>query len=569
MTDLRIDTDVPMTTRDGVRLVADVYRPDDGVRYPALLHRTPYDKANPSLTSVLVADPVALARAGYAVVMQDVRGRFGSEGTMDFARQEYADGYDAVEWAAAQPWCDGQVGIYGSSYHAIAGYAALAARPPHLRAALVMIGAADLATTVRPGGLFELGFMTYYSLGQAVGSIQRSDRSDTQKAAAMQRVLGSAGDLSTAVRHLPVSAIPGLDDPQFAPAWHEWMTDELGEYAAAALSRQDVLPDIPLLSVIGFQDFMQRSMMTAYGLREPGERHRLVAGPWAHNGTYTGQVGSRSYVATAGGGVATWQQVIQGWFDRWFKDGLDRVTLPTARAMLSGEPVRYFVTGENVWRSSPDWPPSSTDQTWYLSEDGRLQAEAADGPARTYVHDPLDPVPTRGGMFTAPMLGPDGIQDQTARQARDDVLVWTSDVLSEAVTTAGSAHLVAHLASTAEDTDVVVILSDVEPGGFVANVAEGALRTRYRSGTTDHWLVPEEPTELIVELHAASHTFAAGHRIRVDIAGSSFPRFSRNLGTRVIPELGNASDARASTQTVWQDTARPSRVTLPVVTRGQ
>ncbi len=176
MSGLRIDTDVEMTTRDGVVLRADVYRPDDDRPRPALLHRTPYDKANPSLVSVLVADPVALARAGYAVVVQDVRGRFASEGVLDFAEQEHDDGYDSVEWAAAQDWCDAQVGIYGSSYHAISAYAALAAAPPHLSAVFAMIGAADLATTVRPGRAVRAGLpgLLLPGPGRRAGAPQRA-----------------------------------------------------------------------------------------------------------------------------------------------------------------------------------------------------------------------------------------------------------------------------------------------------------------------------------------------------------------------------------------------------------
>ena len=565
---LRIDTDVVMTTRDGVVLRADVYRPDDDLPHPALLHRTPYDKANPTLVSVLIADPVALARAGYAVVVQDVRGRFASDGVLDFGEQEHDDGYDAVEWTAEQPWCNGRVGIYGSSYHAIAAYAALAAAPPHLEAVFVMTGAADLATTVRPGGLFELGFLAYYSLGQTVEQIRRSARPPAEKQALVGRVMNGLVRMPETVAATPVADVDVLADGSLAPWWGQWMGDESGSYVTRSLARpeHDVpLPDIPLMTVVGFRDFMQQSMMTVFARRPASVSHRLVAGPWAHNGAYTGHVGARALLGRAGGGVASWQPVILGWFDRWLMDAPDRVVVPAARAFLDGPPVSWFESGPDRWARSDSWPPPGvTPVTWFLGAGGRLGADSGEG-STAYRHDPADPVPTCGGVMTAPMLGPDGIQDQRARQARADVAVWTSDVLNEAVTTAGAPSVTVFVSSTAEDTDLVVVLSDLEPGGFVVNVAEGALRTRGRGGATDAWLVPGEITEVTVPLHHTGHTFRVGHRIRVDLAGSSFPRFSRNLGTRTVPELGRLEDGVASDQLIHHGADHPSRLVLPVL----
>lgn len=358
----------------------------------------------------------------------------------------------------------------------------------------------------------------------------------------------------------PLSDVDVLDDAELAPWWRTWLEDPAGDYVSRSLAREQPMPDVPLLSVIGFRDFMQPSMFSAFARREPGERHRLVAGPWAHNGTYTGHVGSRSFPA-AGGGVATWQPVIQGWFDRWLRPGAPPVASPAARALLDGPPVAWFTTGSDRWSGGPSWPPADCVVTdWHLGDRAALGHEPGSG-TTSYTHDPADPVPTVGGAFTALLLGPDGIQDQAQRQERPDVAVWTSSVLEEPLEVTGEPVLIRQVASTAEDTDVVVVLSDVEPGGYVASVSEGVLRLRTRLGGTENWLVPGQVTEVRVPLLHTAHVFAPGHRIRVDVAGSSFPRFSRNLGTRAIPELGRLEDAVVATQTVHH---AGSRVTLPV-----
>lgn len=592
MTGLRVDCDVAVPMRDGVELRADVYRPDDSeihvgsnsnVSYPVLLHRTPYDKANPALTSVLIADPVALARAGYVVVVQDVRGRFASEGTMDFAAQEHDDGYDTVEWAADQPWCNGRVGIYGSSYHAIAVFAALAARPPHLGAAFAMTGTADLAATVRPGGLFELGFLTAYSLGQSLDSVRRSGRSEADKADLGGRVMRALARLGSTVEQLPISGIDVLEDSDLAPWWRDWTSDEAGTYVdpGRCLARGAELSDVPLLEVVGFMDFMAPSMWEVYARRVPSPRHRLVAGPWSHAGAYTGAVGARSYAAAAGAGVATWGPVITAWFDQHLTDRPPRPSLPFVERLVGGAPVTYFVTGSDRWLKASHWPPDATETTYALHSDGHANTLHGDGtlllvsednqvPAGSpdhYVYDPAAPVPTCGGAFTQAALGPDGIQDQRGVEERADVLVYTSAVLTDPVAVVGAPVVVTFLSSSAEDTDVVVKLVDVEPDGFAANVSEGAIRARHRDGGTCAWLVPGEACELTVPMHPIAHTFRPGHCLRLDITSSSFPRFSRNLGTRVVPEEGTARDIVVAHQTVHHDGEHPSRLVLQVTTQ--
>lgn len=580
-----IDTAVEMTTRDGVPLVADVYRPAAGGRWPTLLHRTPYDRTDPTLVSAIVADPLWLARQGFAVVVQDVRGRFASGGELDFAHQEYDDGHDAVEWAAAQPWSDGAVGVYGSSYHAISAYSAVAARPPHLRAALVMIGAADLAPTVRSGGTFELGFLTLYALAQSLDAVRRLDAGDAEKAELTGRIVAALSAPAATVATLPLTGVDVLSDPRIAPYWAQWLRHEPGDpyWERPGVAADPRRVDVPLLQVAAYRDFMAPTMFTLAAALAGDSRHRLVAGPWAHGGVYTGHTGARVLPGTPGG-VGTWGPLVAAWFDVHLRGGTG-AAFPSAARWLGGEPVRYYVGGGNRWACAPSWPPPGDETAWLLgsagdarsgSGDGHLSpapdaaahdaAPAVVGPAAasdTVRADPNDPFPTCGGAFPAGGLGPDGIQDQRAVDSRPDVLVYTSPPLPEEVTVAGAPRLVLHLSSTAPDADVCVTLVDVEPDGFALPVAEGALRVRYRLGGTEDWLVPGEPVELQVALHDTAHTFRAGHRIRVQVAGACYPRRSRNLHTTTVPELGTLDEAVVAEHTVHHGPSRPSRLVLP------
>ncbi len=558
MTGLVVDVDSPMTTRDGVTLRADVYRPADGSPVPALLHRTPYDRTDPASVSALVADPVRLARHGYAVVVQDVRGRFGSDGDLRFFHQEQDDGHDAVEWAAAQPWCDGRVGIYGSSYHAMSAYQAVAARPPHLRAAVAMVGATDLAVTTHPGGLFELGFLTLYGLGQSAEAISRMDLPTPQKVLLMTHVAAALADPLGTVSILPLEDVPVLREFGF---WTEWLDGVDGPPTL----RDASAPEIPLLQVVGVRDVMAPTMLELAGRLPADGRHRTIIGPWAHGGTYTGHVGART-APGAPGGVGTWGPVIAGWFDRHLRGREATTAGPLTRRLLGapdGDPVTCYLPGEG-WRELPSWPPPGRACTLHLTAGCGLAAEPGPAGERRYASDPADPFPTCGGVTAAAALGPDGIQDRRALDGRTDVLRYSSDALDAPLTVAGPVTVVVHLASTAEDVDVCVTLVDVEPDGFAAGVAEGALRTRHRDGSDTAWLEPGVTTELRVSLHDAAHTFRAGHLIRVEIAGANFPRLSRNLHTRTVPEHGSLADAVVAQQEVRHGAAHPTRIELHV-----
>ncbi|MFD9961746.1 CocE/NonD family hydrolase [Amycolatopsis sp. NPDC058986] len=578
----RIDAGIEMTTRDGVTLTGDLYRPDEDGRWPVLLHRTPYDRAGVFRVSSLVADPVWLARQGFAVLVQDTRGRFGSGGEFGFITQEYNDSSDAVDWAAAQPWSDGNVGIYGSSYLGMTVLQAVAARNPRLKAAVALIGTADMAHTARPGGPFELSFLTLYGLGMALEGLDHTSLSAAEQERALKQLSEAFADRRATVGRLPLTGIAPLDDPRIAPFWTDWLRSPHDPFwDRPTLLTEPERITIPFLQVTGYRDFTSPTQFRLATRLAGNERASMIAGPWTHMSTYSafGDVGAR-VLPNAAAGVPTWSPVLAAFFDRHLRGG-DGSAYPAAAPYLSGPgPVAYFVGGSDTWAHAPAWPPAATVEQWALSSGGDARTADGDGllthteehittaGSDTFTADPHDPFPTHGGviMFEGePAAAPGGIQDQRAVDGRGDLLVYTSAPLAEDVTIAGQPELVAFVTSTAPDADLCVTLVDVEPGGFALNVAEGAQRARYRNGGDTDWLDPEEPSRVTVTLHDVAHRFRRGHRIRVQIAGFSFPRYSRNLHTRAVPEFGTLDEAVTAQHTVHHGGPAPSSLHLPVL----
>ncbi|SFQ47880.1 CocE/NonD family hydrolase [Amycolatopsis rubida] len=559
----RIDAGIEMKTRDGVTLAGDLYRPATDGRWPVLLHRTPYDRTGVFRVSGLVADPVWLARQGFAVLVQDSRGRFGSGGEFDFIAQEYNDSSDAIDWAAAQPWSDGNVGIYGSSYLGMTVLQAVAARNPRLKAAVAMIGTADLRHTARPGGLFELGFLTLYALGMVQEGLDHTSLSAAERKRVRELLDEAFADRRAAVSQLPLTSLAPLDDRRVAPFWTDWLRSPHDPFwDRPTLLTEPERVDIPFLQISGYRDFTSPTQFRLATRLADNEKAGLIAGPWTHAGTYSAfsDVGAR-VLPNAAAGVPTWSPVLAAFFDRHLRGG-DGSDYPAAEPYLSGR-VRYFVGGSNTWATAPAWPPASTVEEWALSAAGLLTQEGGHG-SETFTADPHDPFPTHGGVVAFegdPASAPGGIQDQRAVDKREDALRYTSAPLTEEVTIAGQAELIAYVTSTAPDADICVTLVDVEPGGFALNVAEGAQRARYRNGGDTDWLDAEEPSRVTVALHDVAHRFARGHRIRVQLAGFSFPRYSRNLHTRTVPEFGTLDEAVVAQHTVHHTSA----LRLPVL----
>jgi uncharacterized protein len=573
-----IEHDVVIPLRDGTRTVADVYRADDGNRYPVILTRAIYGK-NRAGESAPHPGAISFVRAGYVFVSQDCRGCGGSEGDWEFFFQEQNDGYDTVEWLADQPWSTGKVGIIGASGHGMTAYQAVAAQPPSLAAAYILVGRADMQSWAkRAGALSELHMGGAYLAGPiGMNNIARLDVDDSERGELLQSLLAALGATREDLMRLPVLDARALTDDRLTAGCRNILlaepTDPFWQKDATSLGNDPGRARAPVKAVAAMYDPFLPSMINVFsGGADLG--HELIIGPWGHFGAY-GQPSGLKDFKDAPGGSQVWTPSMHEWFNRWMKDD------PSPEPASST--VYYFLAGENRWAASPTWPPAGQALELFLTSVGDSAAQHGGGavvfeqPAaagsRNYRYDPADPVPTIGGVMVEfgaatrfdRTLTADAAHDQRCLESRSDVLVYTSAELTDIVRLAGpvSAHL--WVASSAEDTDFFVRVIDVEPDGFAGNVTEGLVRARYRHGGNDAWLTPGERVEMVMELDPTAHSFLPGHRIRVHITSSSFPKFSRNLNTRAVPEFGTSADIAVAEQTIFDGADTPSRIAFHVV----
>ncbi len=556
--------DVEQVMRDGTILRADVYLPHGDGPFPALLERTPYNKDNSP--ECQVGAPAFFASRGYAVVIQDVRGRFKSDGTFypfhDDGWGENQDGYDTVEWVAAQPWCDGQVEMIGGSYAGATQYRLAPTRPPHLRCLVSRESSADYwAEWVYHGGALELGFMLPWTLNLQLNNLAHHLSGDAyaQRKAELEAALQNVDALYRRLPLAPDSLVVGLEDwwneflahPAYGPFWQRW-----------SIETQFDQIETPTLHLGGWFDiFVAGTIKNYVGLRahartaEARAAQRLLIGPWIHGpwNIAASVQGETDFTAEA---VRDYNALRLPWYDYWLKG--------EPNGVLDEPPVTLFVMGENRWRTADDYPLPGTQYTdWYLRAGGRLTPQAPSGaePPDRYVYDPADPVPTLGG---GTLSLPGGAFDQRPIESRSDVLVYTSEPLDQAMTVIGPVTCVLHGASSAPDTDWVVRLTDVHPDGTSRLLCDGILRARYRASTTNPtWLTPDDVYEFTVDLWATANTFQAGHRVRVAVTSSSFPRFDRNLNTG--GPLFTEAAGQPATNTIFHDAPRPSHIVLPII----
>jgi putative CocE/NonD family hydrolase len=547
---MRVERNVDVRMRDGVVLRADIYRPETAQPVPALLHRTPYDRSV-GMIPIAGIEPEAGVAAGYAVVCQDVRGQYGSDGEFYTFVGEGKDGFDTIEWVAAQPWCDGAVGMVGRSYGATCQWLAASERPPHLKAICPVVTGSDFFRGwVYQGGAFQLGFNLFWVWMM----------SDKRRAAKPEELF----------HHLPLRTVP-LADPKWARFYFDWLdhpTDD--EYwRALSINRRYPQIEVPALNVGGWYDvFLGGTLENFTGMRSEGGSasartgQRLVVGPWAHGSTY-GPFPDHSFDLFASADAIDFLGLQLRFFDHHLR----------STAVADEAPVRIFVMGENRWRAEDDWPLARAHATpWYLRSGGRLAEEGpGDEPADSYVYDPRDPVPTIGGPTSLPprmMKANAGPLDQGKLDGRADLLVYTSDPLERPLEVTGPLTATLHAATDGADSDFVVKLIDLHPDGRALILAEGVLRCRYRNGFDRVEPVTAGAVEAYtIDLVATANVFLAGHRLRVIVTSSSFPRFDRNSNSGRPFGTDGPDDLRTARQTVFHDAARPSHVLLPVVDR--
>ena len=538
-----------MMTSDGVPLVSEVYRPKGPAKTPAILIRVPFARhwKNDAATRVLGQ---YWAGRGYGVVIQGSRGRFRSGGVYYPLRHERQDGIETLAWLRSQPWFDGRLGMWGASGFAYTQWAVADQLDAEASALFIQICSSHIYDMLYAGGAFSLESALYWTLRD------QGNRVSTP----------SGAEIDRGARGFPLLE---ADDRTGAnmPVFNDWAGHPDRDDYWAAIDGDDRAGrlEAPTLFMAGWFDAFLPAQLEDYGrVQSRGGRAaaeaRLIIGPWSHarNPEFPGGPAlppfRRESVAPA-----------LSWFDRHLLRAGPESPAP------GDPPVRIYVMGENVWRDERQWPLArAQSRSWYLRGDGHANALGGDGrleltppstpePPDTFTYDPRDPVPTAGGAMIGPRAG---VKLQNALERRADVLVYTSPPLTSDLEVTGPIALILHVTTTAENTDFTGKLVDVHPDGKAYNVSDGIVRQRFRP--LDR-AVAGEATEVHIDLWPTSTLFKTGHRLRLEVSSSNFPRFDRNPNTgRPIP---TEIQPIAAVQGVFHGADQLSRLILPVIPR--
>jgi putative CocE/NonD family hydrolase len=578
---IEVDKHVMVPMRDGVRLATNVYRLAGDDQGPALLVRTPYGKDAPDLAPPgSTADRFALVEAGYAVVHQDVRGTGRSEGVFTPLVTEPDDAADTIAWLTGEPWCDGTVGMYGGSYLGMTQVGAALSGAPGLAAITPSVATADQyhAPWYSHGGALALHTSLSWSYLMATVDTQRPPglgRTDPDPVGPLAAALADPLRMlrRTPLRDQPLLARHGswygtwLDHPDHDAYWQD-----------QAVGRDLGRITVPALTIAGWFDIYLGASLDLYtGLRDRGGSPeartggRLVIGPWTHL-AFSGIYPDRSFGPSANALGQDFTGLHLRFFDRWLRGRED--------ALDGAKPVRIFVMGIDEWRDEDDWPLPGTRHTdYFLSSSGTANTADGDGilsarrPGKrqqdVYLYDPRRPVPTMGGnlMYASEtrMAGP---VDQRPVEARGDVLCYSTPPLERPVEVTGRVSLTLCFSSSAPDTDVTAKLVDVFPDGRAIYLTEGVLRLRYRESPSQPELMePGTVYEVTLDLWATSNVFRPGHRIRLEVSSSNFPRFDRNTNTGGAIAEDGENDMVVAVNRVHHGPSHPSRLTLPIIDR--
>ena len=556
-----VQQSVRVKMRDGVVLIADIYRPKAPGKFPVLLTRTPYNRRD-ALTGIF------LASHGYVAILQDTRGRFDSEGDFYPFKNESADGYDTIEWAAGLDYSNGMVGMFGGSYVGATQMLAAIAKPPHLKAIYPYVTASEYydGWTYQNGALMQW-FASSWTTGLAEDTLRRkTNRLARPKDWSAQLPLENYRLIST----------PSAAD--VAPYFRDWLEHERDDdyWRRWKISDHYNEMDIKALHSGGWHDiFLKGSIKNFVEMRKNAatqsarDGQRLLIGPWAHAATSPeGKIGDVVFGKSA---ATSFLDTMVNWFDYALK-GVNN-------EFAGNTPVRIFVMGDNVWRDEKEFPLARTEYAkFYLHSERGANSLNGDGilsnaaPKQekpdSFDYDPANPVPTLGGRLCCGAEIAPGPFDQRPNESRQDVLVFSTPPLERDVEATGYITLELYAASSAVDTDFTAMIVDVDPSGYARFLTDGVVRARYRNSTER--AEPIEPGKVYkytIDLWATSNNFKAGHRIRVYVSSSNFPRFNRNLNTGES-NLGATRMVKAH-QTIYHDAEHPSAIVLPVIPNSQ
>ena len=572
MTTILIDKNIMVPMRDGIKLATDIYRLEGAARTPVLVVRTPYNKDGLAGSSDIF-DILRAVQAGYTVVTQDVRGRYASEGVFNPHVQETADGLDAFAWAATQPWSNGVLGTFGGSYLGCTQWLPARAQPQALRAMAPSITFSDSYE----GCMYQGGAKVLHDLRWAVADIVPAEIERRINHGEKVLECDTPLDVDAALTELPLARHPLIRE--YAAFYLEWLAHPTADDYWLASSPQAGYEQIsvPALNVSGWYDIFLWSTCQNYmgmkrrgGTEEARRNQRLIIGPWTH-GNFSGSFPEREFGWDGSSAAIDLPGIHLRWFDRWLKEvdnGIDQEP-----------PVMIFVMGVDEWRREADWPlPDTQYHPYYLHSSGGANTLHGDGTLSTeppgdessdvYLYNPLRPVPTVGGQVILPGGNAMGPRDQCEVESRDDVLVFSTPVLEGAIEVTGPIELRLFVSSSATDTDFTGKLVDVHPDGRAMILTEGILRARYRNSFTDPALMePGTVYELRLNLWATANVFLPGHRIRLEVSSSNFPRFDRNSNTGGVIASESRDQYQPAINRIFHDASHPSNLILPIIFR--
>jgi len=547
--ELKIDFNRRVPMRDRTELSADVYRPKAPGRFPVILNRTPYTKTSSSNLKVAQY----FVAHGYVVVFMDVRGRGDSDGKFEPYRNDGQDGYDAIEWCAAQEWSNGKVGTLGGSYNGAIQWLTAVKQPPHLTTMIVLASPSDPFVEWPTGQPLPMDISWYHFTSGHV--LQNMEAVDWKKL----------------YEHLPLGT---MDEAMGRPNrfWKEEVEhsklDSWWDYKRYQNQYEQVR--VPVLNISGWYDDEQVGtplnfigVTTKGATAEVRRSQRLLIGPWPHAINSSTKLGQIDFGPTA---VIDMNGYWLRWFDYWLKGNNN--------GLLQEPPVHIFVMGENVWRDENEWPIGRTQWTKYyahsngkantLSGDGTLSTSMpANEPTDSYSYDPAKPAPFITDPSFAQIGGPD---DYRVVEERADVLVYTSEPLTDDIEVCGPIRVRLAAASSARDTDFTAKLIDVWPNGFAQRLNDGMVRARFREGMDKPSLIdPGRVYDYDLDLWNTCQLYRKGHRVRIEISSSAFPKYDRNLNTG--EPLGQTARMQVAEQKIYHDREHPTYVVLPIVPR--
>lgn len=563
---IKVAVNVKIPMRDGINLATDIYRPDAEGRFPAILVRLPYGKTEAYCE--MPAYGRFFAKRGYVFVVQDVRGKYDSEGVPYPFDNEPDDGYMTQKWITTQPWSNGKIGTFGYSYYGYTQWASAPLRNPNLKAMVTITTATDLygEWNYINGAFFlnaVLGWL--YSCWGSRATLFHDVKPDL---------------IPINLKHLPLitadeaagQAVPCYKDVIKHPNRDSYWKGKSNDYPFNQVA-------VPILHIAGWYDIFLRGQLKDYvamtqkaATLEARQNQKLVIAACHHEISAFGPPEERGFgpgkrIDFGSNVDPDINTLCLRWFDYWLKD--------KDNGIMDEPPVRIFIMGENVWRNENEWPLARAQYTkYYFHSNGRANSMYGDGTLNTkapetseppdiYVYDPNDPVPSAAEDIWYFI---NTVKDQRIIEKRDDVLVYTTLPLKEAVEVTGPLSVKLYASSTAKDTDFTAKLIDVHPDGYAQYIQEGIIRTRYRESSENPSLIEAGKVyEYNIDLWATSNLFKIGHKIRVEISSSNFPRFDRNPNTG--HEFGVDAETVSATQKIYHDRKYPSHILLPIIPR--